>query len=201
MSSLIDLSNTLNYVQELLYRYALPPFLVLGTVGNLLNLIIFTQPYLRSNPCSIYLIAYTIASFFWLDLVALTSSLAVGYSFDVGTQSLAVCRFRTYIVYTTINLLPDFLIMASFDRTCVTSRQRSIRQCSSMKVAAYTILTLIVFWLLFNVPAFFYPFIVELPTGQSICTPMPGNAYNNFVFVFFAISYGLFPPVVLIILG
>ncbi len=200
-SSAEDLFTTLNTIQCCLYHYVLPLFIAFGTVGNLFNLIVFLQPYLRTNPCSIYLLAYTTVSICWVDFVALTASLSIGFSTDLGIQSPAACRIRTYIVYVTINLLPAFLILAAFDRTCVSSRRLTFRQYSTIKVAAYSICGVTLFWLLFNIPALIYTEIEQLQTGQSICTPLPGNFFNNFIFIFFAISYGLLPPLILITLG
>jgi hypothetical protein len=196
-----NLFTTLNIAQYRLYHYVLPLFLAFGTVGNLFNLIVFLQPYLRTNPCSIYLLAYTTVSICWVDFVALTASLSIGFSTDLGAQSTAICRIRTYIVYVTINLLPDFLILAAFDRTCVSSKRLTIRQYSTVKVAAYSICGVTLFWILFNIPALIYTDIEQLPTGQPICTPLPGNLFNNFIFIFFAISYGLLPPMILVTLG
>ena len=199
--SIEDLSDTLNTVQYRLYRYVLPPLIALGSVGNLFNLMVFLQPYLRTNPCSIYLLAYTSVSICWVDIVALTSSLSIGFSTDLSIQSVAACRIRTYIVYVAINLLPDFLILAAFDRTCVSARRLNIRQYSTVKIAVYSICGVTLFWLLINIPAFVYTDIAQLPTGQSICTPLPGNSFNTFIFIFFAISYGLIPPIILVTLG
>nr|ACD54743.1 galanin receptor GalR2-like protein [Adineta vaga] len=191
----------LNTVQYLLYHYVLPIFIALGTVGNILNLIVFLQPYLRKNPCSIYVLAYTIASICWIDFIALTASFSVGFSFDFSLQSPISCRIRTYIVYVTINLLPAFLILTAFNRMCVSSKRSIIRQYSTMKMAAYSICGVTLFWLLFNIPALIYTNVAQLPTGQSICTPLPDNFFNKFIFIFFAVSYGLLPPIILIILG
>jgi hypothetical protein len=196
-----DLITTLNTAQYDLYHYVLPLFLSFGTVGNVFNLIVFLQPYLRTNPCSIYILAYTVASICWVDFVAVTSSLSIGFSTDLGTQSPAICRIRTYIIYVTINLLPAFLILAAFDRTCVSSRRLNLRQYSTVKMAACSICGVTLFWLLFNIPALIYTDIQQLPTGQSICTPLPDNFFNNFIFIFFAISCGLLPPLILVTLG
>ena len=200
-SSTEDLAITLNLIQYRLYRYLLPAFLALGTVGNLFNLVIFLQPHLRRNPCSIFLLAYTVASICWIDFIALTSSLSIGFSVDFGTQSITACRIRTYVVYVTINLLPDLLILAAFDRTCVCARKVTIRQFSSVKVAACSISCVTLFWLIFNIPALIYTSIEKLPTGQPICTPLPSNFFNQFIFIFFTISYGILPPMILITLG
>lgn len=196
-----NLSTTLNIVQRDLYRYVLAPFLAFGTVGNLLNLIVFVQPYLRTNPCSIYLLSYTVVSLFWLDFMSVTSLLNIAFSIDVGAYSLVVCQIRTYIAYVGVNLLPDFLILAAFDRTCVCSRRVTVRQYSSVKVAAYSICVVTLFWLLFNIPAWIFTSIEQLPSGQPICTPLPGNPFNDFIFIFFAISCGILPLIILITLG
>ena len=199
--SLDNLSTTLNTIQRDLYRYVLIPFLAFGTVGNLFNLIVFVQPYLRTNPCSIYLLSYTFVSLFWLDFMSMTSLLNIGFSIDIGAHSLIACQTRTYIAYVGINLLPDFLILAAFDRTCVCSRRVTVRQYSSVKVAVYSICSVTLFWLVFNIPTWFYTSIQQMPSGQPICTPLPGNPFNDFIFIFFAITCGILPIIILITLG
>jgi len=196
-----DLAATLNNIQYCLYRYVLPPFIAFGSVGNIFNLIIFLQPYLRTNPCSIYLLAYACASLCWIDFVALTASLSNGFSIDFGTLSVAACRIRTYVIYVTINLLPDFLILAALDRTFASTRKLTIQQYSTIKIALCSISGVTLFWILFNIPALIYTDIVQITTVQSVCTPLSGNSFNNFIFVFFAFSYGILPPIILILLG
>ncbi|CAF1432228.1 unnamed protein product [Adineta ricciae] len=194
-----DFLSTLNIVQYYFYRLILPIFLIFGTIGNVFNLIIFVQPYLRKSPCSIYLLVYTIISICWIDFIGLTSSLSIGYSIDISIQSTIICRIRTYIIYVTINLLPELLILVAFDRTCISSRRLIIRQYSTMKIAIYSISCITFFWIIFNIPALIYTNIEQFPTGQFICIPLPNNVFNEFIFVFFAISYGILPPCVLII--
>ena len=201
MASVAALSTTLNNIQVDLYRYVLLPFIGLGTIGNLLNLVVFLQPYLRSNPCSIYLLAYTIASICWIDFIGLTASLSVGFSLNFGTLSTATCRIRTYILCVIINLLPDFLILAALDRTLITTRRLAVRQLSTRKIACYSICFVTVFWIIFNIPTLFYTDIARVVTGRTVCVPLPGNDFNNFIFIFFAFSNGLLPPIILILLG
>lgn len=201
MTSVAALSATLNNIQIDLYRYILLPFIGFGTIGNLLNLIVFLQPYLRSNPCSIYLIAYTIASICWIDFIGLTASLGVGFSLNFGTLSTVTCRIRTYILCLIINLLPDFLILAALDRTLICTRNLTIRQFSTRKVAYYSICIVTLFWIIFNIPTLFYTDIARVITGRIVCIPLPGNDFNNLIFVFYAFSNGLLPPLILILLG
>ena len=194
-----DLLSSLNIIQYYFYRLILPMFLIFGTIGNVFNLIIFVQPYLRKNPCSIYLLVYTVISICWIDFIGLTSSLSIGYSIDISVQSTIICRVRTYIIYVTINLLPELLILVAFDRICISSRRLIIRQYSTMKTAVYSISCITLFWIILNIPALIYTNIEQFPTGQFICIPLPNSVFNEFIFVFFAISYGIIPPCILIV--
>jgi len=50
-----SLASQFNYFQFQLVRYELPFIMVIGTLGNIANVVVFMRRNLRSNACSWYL--------------------------------------------------------------------------------------------------------------------------------------------------
>ena len=71
----------LNFITYELNGYIPIPFLILGTIGNILNIMVFTRPLIRTNPCSLYFISGSIANFFSLYVGLITPFLGL-YNLD-----------------------------------------------------------------------------------------------------------------------
>ena len=59
-----DFVASLQLAQQQLYTFGGPILMGVGTVSCIISLIVFTKKNLRKNPCSIYFMAFNIASFF-----------------------------------------------------------------------------------------------------------------------------------------
>src|SRR5215813_5173850 len=99
----------LNYVTRELNRYIPIVLLILGTIGNISNILVFTRPLLRTNPCSLYFISSSIINFCALYIGLLTPFLGL-YNLD-PTQTIDIlCKIRFYLRYSTITLSTWFIL-------------------------------------------------------------------------------------------
>lgn len=73
--------------------------IVLSTVGQSLNVYVFTRPTLRSNPCVRYFLAATLASILVTYVNGLLRLLQNVYSIDMFGYSNASCKALTYIAF------------------------------------------------------------------------------------------------------
>jgi hypothetical protein len=85
----------LNCITHELNRYIPILFLTFGTIGNILNIIVFTRPSLRTNPCSLYFISGSIANFLSLYVGLITPFLGI-YNLDPTQKSNSLCKIRFY---------------------------------------------------------------------------------------------------------
>ena len=76
-----------------MYKYGGPLLIGMGTVGCVLNLMVFTKKNLRKNPCSIYLIAYNVCSFLFIYIPVLIATLLNGYNMNLTTTNLVFLPF------------------------------------------------------------------------------------------------------------
>jgi hypothetical protein len=196
MSSL----SSIETAQQDLYIIGGPILMLIGIVNCIFNLIIFTKKRLRKNPCSICLIAFNSSSFLLLCFSFLPAMLEIGYNIDPGSYNLVYCRIRYYLGFLFACLPPFYLILASIDRTLVTSSNARIRQWSNRSFIYKCIFGLTLFWILFHIHALFFTNIIQLEPNYFLCYFNPG-LYTVLTSYYSLIVNGMIPPVLLAIFG
>lgn len=124
----------LNNIQTTLNLYVPMSCLILGTVGHLLNILIFTRPRIRTNACSIYFVSGSVVNFVSLYVGLITPFLGI-YNLDPTQKINILCKIRYYLRYSTITLSTWSILLACFNRLCSTSNAVSIRLWSSALIA------------------------------------------------------------------
>lgn len=110
----ITLSNNI-YDPQITQPFAIV-CLFIGSIGNSLSFIVFTQKQLRTHSTFRYLAYLAI-----VDLIVLY--LGLGYlilrdyfQFDIRVQNLFLCKFHTFLTYVTTHLSSWILTIVSIDR-------------------------------------------------------------------------------------
>ena len=182
--------NETTYLQ--LSFYSQPVLIVLGTIGALLNQILFRrEKSLRSASCSLYFRALSINDLLVLYFVVLTQWLNDQFGIDPMNKHPWYCKIRTYSIYFLYAISPYFIVLGCFDRLCRSSRNIRWRRIATLSVARQMIPILVVLILLIYVHI---PFQFDLI--QSICMPL-NAAYFQFLGYFLLIFYCLLPPILM----
>ncbi|CAF3566352.1 unnamed protein product [Rotaria sp. Silwood1] len=175
-SSTIALASQFNLVQTYLTRYFMVPIYIFGNLGNLLNIILFSQRNLRlNNVCAWYFIGLSLVNLLIIDTGGLSRSLPFLTSFNLETTSIIFCKCRLYFVHFSLILGRYFICLISIDRWMVTSFSQSIRQMSSPKFSRYLIIVGTCIGVIFSIHA---------PIGFEI--------KNNRCYAYLNTSYGAF---------
>ncbi|CAF2052517.1 unnamed protein product [Rotaria magnacalcarata] len=98
------------------------------------------------------------------------------------------------------NINPTYIIVASIDRTLITSANARTRQRSTRRLAITTVTILTLFWMLFHIHAFIFIEIIQLGPNYFVCYYQPGT-YTIFLAVCSILLDGALPPVLMIIFG
>ncbi len=80
--------STLQSILDKLYQYGGPIWIVLGTMGSIMSLIVYIRKNLRENPCLIDCIARNIWNFFFIYLSHLYVPLVPGYNIFPSSSNL-----------------------------------------------------------------------------------------------------------------
>jgi hypothetical protein len=131
----------------------------IGTVSFICNLIIL----IRKSPCSICLIAFNSSSFLLLYFSLLPATLQIGFNIESGSSNLVYCRIRYYLGFLFARLPSFYLILASIDRTLVTSSNVRVRQLSNRCFIYKCIFGLTLFWTLFHTN------IIQFQPNDFVC--------------------------------
>ena len=187
--------STLASISYHVHISALPVIIVIGLVGNLLNIYIVTRPSLRRS-CSTYFLAGAVNG---LTLLLFGSvSRWVAHSFprlDATTFSPFFCRFRNYLVNIIYNLAPYFIACVTVDRYCSSSGDANVRRWSTRPKLAYKVIVLIT---LITFLAHMH-ILVSFTIVEFTCQTTPGF-YTQF-FSFFATIYYFTAVLTIIIFG
>jgi len=132
----------LNSISSELNRYITLFVFIFGTIGNLLNILIFSQASLRTNPCVVYFLSSSVSSLGIL-LIGLPSRLIAGWiSTDPTNTNSLLCKFRIFLLYGFRTTAVWLFVFATIDRWFLSSETIRRRRLSSLKFA-YKSLTII----------------------------------------------------------
>ena len=106
----------LTHMNVELNRYLPLPFLALGTVGLLLNILIFTRRSLFHNSCVQYLLCNTLANVIVLYWIIITRIFSDGYGNDLSLRSDLFCKIRYFLTYYARTLSTWSILLACVDR-------------------------------------------------------------------------------------
>ena len=115
MSASYDIS-WLNYINVQMNRYFPLPFVVFGTIGLILNMIIFTRRSLCNNSCVQYLLYNSLSNLIVLYWVVTTRLISDGYGNDLSLRSNIFCKIRYFLTYYSRTLATWFIVLACVDR-------------------------------------------------------------------------------------
>jgi hypothetical protein len=174
--------------------------LTIGSISCILNLAVFTSSTLRKNPCAICFVAMSTVNLLYLYLGLLPTILQSGFNINPGASNIVFCRSFYYIDLILAGLGPTYVIVASIDRTLVTSRNAGTRRKSTRRLAIVCLISSALFWSLFHIHALFYLEIIQLGPGYFICYFQPGT-YTLFITYYSLFIVGILPPLLMAIFG
>ena len=115
-----------------LSRYTQLPIIILGSIGAILNQILFFyRKPLRVTSCSSYFRALSINDLLVLYLYVLLQWLADQYGIDPTLKYNWYCKIKSFLTTSLYTLSPYLVVMACFDRLCTSSRNIRFRHLAT----------------------------------------------------------------------
>ncbi|UJR14279.1 hypothetical protein I4U23_001269 [Adineta vaga] len=134
MSSEVELSRLLNELSIQFNRYFSIIILLFGTIGNLLNCLVLSQPSLRLNPCAYCFLLSSIANLISICF-GLTTRILSGWHLDFTNTNTSLCKIRVYIMLVSRTIAFWLIALATFDRWCSSCHHYQRRKLSSLRNA------------------------------------------------------------------
>lgn len=172
---------------------------VLGTIGNLLSIVVLCQSTLRRNPCVLYFLASSTSSLS-IVLVGLPSRLIAGWtSVDPSTTNAALCKIRIFLLYGFRTTSVWLIVLATVDRWLVSSAHIVRRRWSSRRIACRSLVAVhVLSFLLWLETIFCYD--IDLPQAALRCSGASQlcRIFNDLVY---ASSTVIIPSVLMLTFG
>ena len=195
------LSLSYQYAAEQIALYLGFFVLIIGLIGNTLNVIIFTSlRTFRETSCAFYLTVASLANIIHLLAGLLSRILISGYDIDLTETSVTLCKLRQYIAVIAPLMVVSSMVFAAVDQFC--SLTIGWRRFSRRDVAWRLTLLTLVFWCTCNIPVILYHDIVRTSGTVPPCTIINPSfatyyakfyvsALSGFLHMFLRIVFGL----------
>ncbi len=177
---------SIHQAQYIISLSLVPLCLVVGTLGNILNCLVFGGRRINSGNV-LYFLVLSLADLgtIWIGFFLRFLSPFLGYD-PVQTYSI-ICKIRQYFVSLTLVLLRHFLCVISINQMLVISYGQDRRGENSIKKARWVTISSLIFYAIIMIHS---PIFYDV-RNRIGCLPQPG-AYTTFVTI-----YNLMIPIVI----
>ncbi|UJR12355.1 hypothetical protein I4U23_016532 [Adineta vaga] len=165
MTLLIDIASNVLF-------FSFCAIIVLGTIGNILNILTFLSKKFRTKPCIFYMIfSYFLDSCF-LNLLIITY-MTVQYSgYNILQTNRSICKIYSYFSICLPLMGTTCLLLSTFDRCLSTSKSVSWRRLSSMSFAKRLFIITMLF---LSISCIFCLIVYDHYDGMCTTIPGPGT--------------------------
>ena len=182
-----------------LVRITIPIIMVIGIIGNSLNIAVLTRSALCKHASSRYFLSLAINNLFVTSIILFSPLFALGYQRDITTISLLSCKLVSYFLHVSVVLSTYFIVLASIDRYCASSTSVRLRNCSNIKVAQRAILFVLILIMLFYINT---PILIDLQSTDAFgCAIRADTIYKTIYPMIQAICFAIIAPLLMIIFG
>ncbi|CAF0930478.1 unnamed protein product [Adineta ricciae] len=180
----MTLASQLTSLTTTLMIYYMTPVYIIGILGNLTNILIFSRRKLRSNTCSRYFIGMSVAQIVLFNTFGLTRVIISRTGVDLAGMNVGLCKLRIFVYIYSLGLTRQFLCLISIDRWILSAQHARIRQFSSPRLVTSLIIGSVCFWLVFSI----HGLIGYEITSAHFCGAPLGSAYAEFYAIQITIS-------------
>ena len=174
-------SSTFSKITTVLYQYIGIPLYVLGNIGNIFILLIFSQKTWRKNVCVFYLLICLLLDSIYINSTVLGSIFINGFNIDLTSSNVVFCKIYNYLLLFLPTLSSTILILASIDRLLISSQNVETRLYSSRRLAYLLVSTGTTFWLIFFFHVLIKFNVQQFGPSVSTCLFSTMDFYRSFL--------------------
>ncbi|KAK6188074.1 hypothetical protein SNE40_004336 [Patella caerulea] len=100
----------------LIWKICSPVLIIIGTIGNLLSILVLTQKNMRKSSVSIYLTVLSIVDILVLYTGLLRQTIRYHLNLDIRELSVLSCKINTWLVYFTLDMSVWLLVAVTGER-------------------------------------------------------------------------------------
>ncbi|UJR14265.1 hypothetical protein I4U23_001256 [Adineta vaga] len=194
---------SLIYLGQKLTIYGGFPTLIMGIIGQILNIIVFCSlRTFRESSCAFYLTIMSFVNIGQLLFGLFFRIMMVGFDMDWGTMSVTLCKFRSTLFVFCSLMSYTCLCLAMIDQYFATSTRQRWQKWSNIKIAHYLMVLFTIIWSLHMI---LYVItteqIISSITGKVTCVAPDHNIANyRYYFIVLCIT-GYLPDTITVLFG
>ncbi|CAF0795314.1 unnamed protein product [Adineta steineri] len=189
---------SLLYISQQLIRYLGSFILIIGIVGDGINIIVFSSiRNYRTNPCTFYFLVAAIFNFLYIAICHSSRIVMNGFGYDLTRISISWCKIRWFIVYTLGLCTLTFSCLATIDQYFATSQSAYLRRLSNIKWAHRITIIVIIIWCLHNILLLLF---YSIPSGTMACT-ITNSIFAAYIPPFYLIFVCTLPVIIMALFG
>ena len=177
----MTLIQTLALIQQYL-TVSLGVLLVVGVIGNILNCLVFLQKRLRSNPCSVFFAAASVANVIVM-VYYIIPTIHSAYNPAPENGNWVYCKIRLYIRNALLVISRCYLTMACVTCYAQSSRNARIREFFRPNVVIRIIVIIPMIW--FIIPLHI-PVLTTIQNGKCMMWTGAAALYHSIYICFVA---------------
>jgi hypothetical protein len=135
MSSIDVIVNQINTTTTVIIVAVSLVKFVLGAIGLIFNVLVFTRPSLYRQPCSLYFFSSTCFNLFVVFVVIPVRIVSEGFNMDLANYNLGICKTEIFAFNVVRTISCWLIVLACVDRYFHSSASASVRRISSLKTA------------------------------------------------------------------
>jgi hypothetical protein len=193
------MTDTLTIISIQLIRIITPIIIILGIIGNSINIVVLTRSVLLKHACSYYFLALALNNLFVSIVVITTDFLSIGYEIDLSTISLFACKILRYASNTSALLSTSFIILASIDRYCASSSNANRRKFNNIKFARWAIVFVICLFGLLYINSLI---LFDLRKDNKLQCYIPSDTIYKEIYIIIQVSiFAIIAPCLMTLFG
>lgn len=177
----MSIISTLALIQQYL-TLTLGGLLVVGVIGNSLNCVVFLQKRLRSNPCSVFFAAASLANIMVM-IYYITPTIHSVYNTPTENNNLVYCKVRLYIRNALLVISRCYLTLACVACYGQSSRNARIRELCRPSIVVRVISIVPIIW--FIIPLHI-PLLTTIQNGRCLMWTGAAALYHSIYICFVA---------------
>jgi hypothetical protein len=178
--------------------------LVLGGIGLISNVFVFTRRSLRKQPCSLYFLSSTCFDMFVIFVIVPVRIASEAFNLDLANFNLGICKTESFTFYVARATSCWLIALACVDRYLHSSTRAHIRRISSYKTAKMSIVITIIGIIIVHIHMVGYYEIGNVSDRFGNITPMcnaQNGIYRTFIAFWSLIMYLLCPSLLMLLFG
>ncbi|CAF4467066.1 unnamed protein product, partial [Rotaria sp. Silwood2] len=193
------MADSLITIQIELTQIILPIIIVLGALGNGLNIFILTKPSFNGHACSLYFLVLSINNFFYSTVLLMFNLLSDGYQISLAGHSRTACKLISYFLNVCPCISVYLIVFASVDRFCGSSFNERQRNFSSVRIARIIIILLVSLLAIFQIGILLTFDLQQL--DKLRCAPNTNTIFKQSFIIAQVIIFAIIAPFLMIVFG